>query len=79
MIYAGRGPTVAFMRDAGHPRAGVAVDYRVDTVAEAMLDAAMAPLSPAERGQLAEWSARAFSLPNIAGRVVEASLAVAAP
>ena len=79
VIYAGRGPTVAFMRDAGHPQAGVAVGYDADEVAAAMLDAAAGPLPPAQRAELADWSATAFSLPEIAGRVVEASFAVAAP
>ena len=33
VIYAGPGPTVDFLNDAAHPRAGVAVPYDVDAVA----------------------------------------------
>ena len=76
VIYAGRGPTVEFLDDAGHPLAGVAVGYEVDATAAAMIAAADSPLPPAARAELAEWSAREFSLAAIAQHVVDESLAI---
>ena len=76
VVFAGRGPTVGFLRDSGHPRAGVAVDYDVDAAAAAMNDAAASPLPPAARAELAAWSATEYSLGSIATRVVDESLAV---
>lgn len=78
VVYAGRGPTVDFLRDATHPRAGVAVAYEVDAVAQAMNAAADSPVQPVERAELAEWSAEQFSLNAIAGLVVDESLAIIA-
>jgi len=78
VIYAGRGPTVAFLNDAEHPRAGTAVAYEPAAVSQAMLDAAAAPLPPAERTSLAIWSAREFSLTRIAARVADAGVKIAA-
>lgn len=75
VIFAGRGPTVEFLNDAAHPRAGVAVDYDVEAVAAAMISAAGAPLAPPDREELADWSAREYSLAAIAQRVVDESLA----
>lgn len=76
VIYTGSGPTVEFLRDAGHPLAGVAVPYDVDATAAAMSEAATTPLPPAERAALAEWSAGEFSLNAIAKRVVDESVAI---
>lgn len=76
VIFAGIGPTVEFLRDSGHPRAGVAVDYDIDATAAAMNEAAAAPLQPAARAELAQWSASQFSLNEIAERVVDESLAI---
>lgn len=76
VIYAGPGPTVEFIRDAGHPDAGVAFGYDVDATANAMSATAAAPLQPAARAELAQWSATQFSLNAIAERVVEESLAI---
>ena len=74
VIFAGVGPTMEFLNDAGHPRAGVAVPYDVTATASAMLAAAAAPLAPDARAELAEWSAREYSLRAIAQQVVEESL-----
>lgn len=77
VIYTGPGPTIEFLQDANHPRAGVAVPYRPDAVAEAMIEAATAPAAPTERAELATWSAAEFSLEAIARQVVDASLSIA--
>jgi glycosyltransferase involved in cell wall biosynthesis len=74
VIFAGVGPTMEFLNDAGHPRAGVAVHYDVTATASAMLAAAADPLPPEARAELAEWSAREYSLRAIAQQVVEESL-----
>ena len=74
VIFAGVGPTMEFLNDAGHPRAGVAVPYDVAATASAMLAAAAAPLAPDARAELADWSAREYSLRAIAQQVVEESL-----
>lgn len=77
VIFAGIGPTVEFLNDAGHPHAGVAVDYDINAAAVAMNAAAAAPLQPAARAELARWSASQYSLKAIAGMVVDESLAIA--
>jgi glycosyltransferase involved in cell wall biosynthesis len=77
VIFTGVGPTIAFLDDAGHPRAGVAEPYDVDATAAAMIAAADAPVQPPERAALARWSADEFSLAAIAQRVVDESLAIA--
>ncbi|MHA6693995.1 glycosyltransferase [Homoserinimonas sp. A520] len=76
VIFAGPGPTVEFLRDAGHPLAGVAVDYDIDAAAKAMNTAAAAPLQQAARAELSQWSAGQFSLDAIAKRVVDESLMI---
>lgn len=78
VIFAGPGPTVEFLRDSGHPHAGVAVPYEVEAATAAMNAAAMSPLQPSTRAELARWSASKFSLNAIAQRVVDESLAVIA-
>ena len=75
MIFAGVGPTLTFLNDAGHPQAGVAVSYDLGATAAAMTAAAAAPLQPAARAELAEWSAGQYSLRAIAEQVVDESLA----
>ncbi|WP_309617615.1 glycosyltransferase [Salinibacterium sp.] len=74
VIFAGVGPTVAFL--SGHPQAGVAVGYNVGAAAAAMIRAAVSPVQPAERAELARWSASQYSLNAIARRVVDESLAI---
>lgn len=76
VLFCGPGPTVEFLRDAGHPHAGVAVGYDVDETAAVMNAAAAAPLQPTDRAELAKWSAGEFSLNSIAKRVVDESLAI---
>lgn len=76
VIFAGIGPTVEFLGDAGHPRAGMAVGYDVAEAAAAMNAAAANPLPPAARTELAQWSASQYSLGAIAERVVDESLAI---
>jgi glycosyltransferase involved in cell wall biosynthesis len=76
VIFTGVGPTIGFLDDAGHPRAGVAVPYDVDATAAAMIAAADAPVQPAERAALARWSSQEFSLAAIAQRVVDTSFTI---
>jgi glycosyltransferase involved in cell wall biosynthesis len=76
VIFAGVGPTVGFLNDSHHPRAGVAVGYDVAATAAAMNAAADDPLPPAARAELAAWSAGRYSLGTIAAQVVDESLAV---
>jgi len=77
VIFAGVGPTNEFLGDAGHLKAGVAVDYDVTAAAEAMNAAAAAPMGPVQRAELAAWSASEYSLGKIAQRVVDESLTIA--
>lgn len=76
VIFAGVGPTMEFLNDAGHPRAGVAVPYDVDATVAAMIAAATDPIPPAARAELAQWSADQYSLRAIAERVVDECLAI---
>lgn len=78
VIFAGVGPTIAFLNDADHPLAGIAVPYGVSETAAAMIAAAASPLQPDARAELAEWSAGLFSLSAIAERVVDESVAIVA-
>ncbi|HOY83335.1 MAG TPA: glycosyltransferase, partial [Rhodoglobus sp.] len=75
VIFAGIGPTDSVLRDAG-PLAGVAVEYDPAAAAAAMIETASAPLQPAARRELAEWSAGHYSLKAIAKLVVDESLAI---
>lgn len=76
VIFAGIGPTVELLVESDHPQAGVAVGYDVDATAAAMNAAAAAPLPPAARAELAQWSSRRYSLSAIAKQVVDESLAI---
>ncbi len=78
VIFAGVGPTVDFLVDAGHPSAGAAVDYDVAAAADAMIASASSPLAPAARAVLASWAASEYSLDAIAKQVVDTSLAIIA-
>lgn len=75
VVYAGEGPTVEFLAEAGHPSVGVAVAYDVAAAAAAMIAMADSPLPPEQRADLAAWSAGQFSLGSIARTVVDDSLA----
>lgn len=70
VVFAGVGPTDELLTGSGHRHAGVAVGYNVDAVADAMLAAAATPLNVDQRTDLATWSARQFSLKEIATQVV---------
>jgi len=74
VIFAGVGPTIAFLNASNHPHAGVAMSYDVDAVAAAMVAAADSPLPPAERATLAQWAAQRYSLTAIAKQVADESL-----
>ncbi|MBX3067292.1 MAG: glycosyltransferase [Microbacteriaceae bacterium] len=74
VIFTGVGPTIEFLHASNHPNAGVAIEYDVAQVAEAMNAAIANPLSAKERAALAKWSATQFSLSAIAKLVVDESL-----
>ncbi|WP_166866287.1 glycosyltransferase family 4 protein [Salinibacterium sp. ZJ70] len=74
VIFAGVGPTVPFLRDSGNPDVGVAVEYAVTPVAQAMLAAARAPLAPNARSALSSWASERYSLTALASRVADSSL-----
>lgn len=74
IIFTGVGPTVKFLQEASNRDAGVAVPYDVGTVADAMLQAAQAPLAPESRRLLSEWVVSKYSLSAIAKLVVRTSL-----
>ncbi|MCB2413617.1 glycosyltransferase [Demequina sp. TTPB684] len=76
VIFAGVGPTAELLEDVPIARAGVAMGYDVESVAEAMLAAAADPLVPTDRAQLAAWSATRYSLETIAQAVVAESLTI---
>jgi glycosyltransferase involved in cell wall biosynthesis len=71
VIFAGVGPTVAFLNESGHEHAGVAVPYDVGETAAAMIAVSKRPLPTTSRSKLAAWSAAEFSLQAIAERVVD--------
>lgn len=77
VVFAGVGPTVEFFANSEVSASGVAVDYTVSSVAEAMLEAAAAPLDSTARSQLASWAAEKYSFEAIAQRVVTECLAIA--
>lgn len=79
VIFAGVGPTVAFIREAEFGDAGVAVEYDTDQVVRAMTNAIERPLTPATRLRLSEWTHERYSLVAIAQRVVAEGLALARP
>lgn len=74
VIFAGVGPTGPFLREAGNPDAGVAVDFDVTQVREAMEHAIAAPLPDPARARLSEWASSTYSLDAIAQTVVECSV-----
>lgn len=76
VIFSGVGPTAPFLRSADNPDVGVAVDYDVAAVAEAMDNAASRRLAPTARELLASWAAERYSLAQIARTVADVSLAV---
>jgi glycosyltransferase involved in cell wall biosynthesis len=75
VIFTGVGPTVAFLREADNRDVGVAIDYNIAAVADAMNVAAARPLASEARERLASWTADRYSLAQIARKVVDVSLA----
>jgi glycosyltransferase involved in cell wall biosynthesis len=71
VIFAGPGPTVAFLQNANrHVRAGAAVAYDPAEIAAAMRDYADHPLTPEQREALGAWTAAQHSMAAAARRVV---------
>jgi len=77
VIFAGVGPTVLFLRNAGNPDAGVAVDYEVAAVQAELERAAEAPLGKDARARLSEWTRANYSLESVAELVVSVSTRLA--
>lgn len=74
VIFAGTGPTGPFVREHGAEHAvGVAVEWEVTAVREAMLAAAAAPLPQDERAELATWASERFSMSSVADVIVAES------
>lgn len=77
VIFAGPGPTGPFMLEAAKEvPVGAAVAYDADAIADALRSAAEAPLSPAERLRVAEWTSEHHSMRAVAARVAARILAV---
>jgi glycosyltransferase involved in cell wall biosynthesis len=70
VVFTGAGPTAEFIDAHAERRVGLAVQYDVDAVCEALELAAHAPMDSAERRRLSDWAREAFSLSAIANRVV---------
>jgi glycosyltransferase involved in cell wall biosynthesis len=77
VVFAGVGPTGPFLRSVDCPDAGVAVDYDVEEVTDAMDKAVTAAPGDAARARLSAWTHERYSLTAIATRVVAESLAIA--
>ena len=70
VIFAGPGPTATFIETANASvRAGVAVPYDADSIAEAMGELAAHPLSSSQRRALGGWTAAGHSIAAVARRV----------
>jgi glycosyltransferase involved in cell wall biosynthesis len=76
VIFAGVGPTRPFI-EAAPPGAGVAVDYDITAVRDAMEAAIASPASPRLRSSLSAWVHDRYSLAGIAARVASQSLDIA--
>lgn len=70
VIFAGTGPTNGFITAAADRGMGVAVDYEVDAVADAMRRALEEPLPPAARRELSAWARSEHSIDACADLVV---------
>jgi glycosyltransferase involved in cell wall biosynthesis len=72
VIFAGPGPTAAFVETANAAlRAGAAVPYDAAAIADAMREIADSPLSASERVALGQWTAREHSMQAVARRVAD--------
>lgn len=70
VIFSGPGPTAPFIAEAAREvPVGVAVDYDATAIAEALRQAADAPLDPPDRQRVAEWTAKHHSMRAVAERV----------
>ena len=72
VIFAGPGPTAPFIeRAAAEAPVGVAVDYSPAAIAEAMRNIADHPRTPAQRRQVAAWTAAHHSMRSVSERVAD--------
>ncbi|MCR2765130.1 glycosyltransferase family 4 protein [Microbacterium sp. zg.B48] len=79
VIFAGPGPTAAFLNDAnGRVRAGAAVAYDPAAIAAAMREFADDPLTVPQREALGAWTAAEHSMAAVARRVAAVIEGVAA-
>lgn len=70
VIFAGPGPTAGFIDSANERvRAGVALPYDADAIADAMRSFADSPLSSKERAELGSWTVAEHSMDAVARRV----------
>lgn len=75
-IFSGPGPTAPFLHEAAqHVRAGVAVEYDPELIAEAMRGIADDPLSPEDRRAVSAWATEEHSMSAVAGRVADVVIA----
>jgi glycosyltransferase involved in cell wall biosynthesis len=78
VIFAGPGPTAPFLTEAAeHVRAGIAVGYDAEAIAEAMRSFADRPANPEERMALAAWTAERHSMRAVADRISQTVVASA--
>jgi glycosyltransferase involved in cell wall biosynthesis len=77
VVFAGVGPTGPFLRSVDCPGAGVALDYDVAAVTDAMENAVTASTGSSVRARLSSWTRERYSLTAVAERVVAESLAIA--
>lgn len=70
VVFAGVGPTVPFLREAANPNVGVAVDYEVSAVVEALERAIIDSPPPEARARLSAWARERFALTTIAREVI---------
>jgi glycosyltransferase involved in cell wall biosynthesis len=70
VVFAGAGPTSDFIISAADRGMGLAVEYEVDAVADAMRRMLQTPLPPARREELSSWARREHSIDACADLVV---------
>ena len=75
-IFAGPGPTAPFLHEASqHVRAGEAVEYDPEQIADAMRRIANHPATPDERRRISDWASEEHSMSAVAGRVADVVIA----
>lgn len=78
VLFAGPGPTNALIDSANHRvRAGVACEYDIDAIADAMTQLAEHRSSPQQRRDLGAWTAEEHSMSAVARRVVDVLRSIA--